>query len=179
VVSTSFLTGCERGHESLPTLESALEALRYGDLDRFVELHVEASEASVYCAEPAMKRLWEKAGTVAESGRCGGLDGVDGESLDETPDELRFLLQVVRFRCENPNGTCAAYGATALRDGASRSPLVTGTISGWEVRKHLGDDAQAVAYVDITVDGDVMHRAVKLRRVGESWRIASGLLEAP
>jgi hypothetical protein len=170
--------GCDTKHESEETLEAALEAVKYQDVDGLKRVHVEASEGSVYCAEDAMQRLWEKAGGVAKSGRCASLDEVSASEVDSAPDELRFLLQVVRFRCERPNATCSEYGGSALAEGARTSSLWQGNVESWTVRKRIGDDSQAVVYVDILVNGETVNRSVKLRRHKESWRVVSGLLEA-
>ncbi len=172
--------GCDTTptHESEKTLSAALQAVQYRDVDGVVNNHVESTDLSVYCTDGPMSRLWEKAGSVAEGGRCATIDEVSAEELDSAPDELRFLLQVVRFRCEGPNRTCADYGARAIADGAQASPLWAAPMKGWTVKKYLGDESRAVAYVDVELETGVVHRAIKLRRYGEGWRIETGLLDS-
>lgn len=172
------LVGCEREpkHPAAPTLEAALEALRYGDDAGLKRVHIEATKASVYCVEEPMQRLWDKAGDVADGGRCERLDEISNEEIDSAPDELRFLLQVVRFRCEKPKAACEDYGERTLSDALETSELSQASITGWKVQKFLGDDGSAVAYVDVQTEVGVIPRAVKLRKVGEVWLVVSGLL---
>lgn len=179
VAAVIALSACDSApaHPSEPTLVAALQAVQYGDASGFTRLHVESTDGSVYCTEKPMQRLWERAGDVAEADRCANLEAVTGDELEEAPDQLRFLLQVVRFRCESPVATCRDYGARALQDGLTASTLWSARPTGWTLRKFIGDDDNAVAYVDIETAGQTLHRAVRMTRQDGEWRVRSGLLE--
>ncbi len=168
-----LLLGCESAHASSEVAHSFVEALRYGDRVGLYAAHVESTDQSEWCRHE-FKNLLAKARSEVEPEDCGELRAMSNADLVELPDELRLAVQVSRWTCENPAGSCRDYSRSVFEHALDGHPLVVNKPGGATIRRIVGDESHAAAYVDITTDSGVQHVTLQMKHVGSGWRVAGG-----
>lgn len=175
ILAIAVLCGCEQSHPANPDLQAFLDALEFGDRETLFELHLDSTTSSDWCTEKFRAIIVKAQGTRSD-GDCAQIRALGESDLEQMRDELRLAVQVTAFACERPSGDCVDYGRRVFEETAATSALLVTPPASREVRRLFGDDDRAVAYVDFVLpDTSQLHRVLELRRVGERWRVTSGL----
>jgi len=171
-----LLGACDSDHAARPDLDSFLDALEFGDVDRLFELHVDSTTFSTWCTAE-FRAIIEKAQKRRDDEECARLGEIGASDLDAMADELRLAVQVAAFACQQPRGTCTEYGERVFRQAVAERGITARRPASHKVRRLFGDESKAAAYVELTfADGATEQRILEMRRLGNRWRVDKGLL---
>lgn len=173
VVFILLLIGCERQHPATPTVEKFAGAVQYQDVERAWSLHVLSTDASQYCADSFVRVISAVKEKASDAG-CEEARALTDPELEGLPTEARLIAQVTRTVCEDPTIDCTGYSRRVFESQWD----AMGEIDSLEVKKVLGDEANAAAYVDMKSGKNVEHRTIKLVTAGEDWRVESGFFKS-
>ena len=167
--------GCDGAHPATATSKQFADGLAYGDRDAVFNAHIESTSQTEYC-RPQFRNLLSHAAETSTPQRCDELLALDAAALDQMPDELRLAAQVGAWTCGNPRGACEDYARTVFLQAIARHPHIAEKPKAAAVREVSGDEQRATAYLDVTKpSGEIDRMAIKLKLVGEGWRIESGV----
>ena len=168
------LGGCEAEHESRNVVDQFALALQYGDIAGMFAAHVDSTQQGEFCRK-SFRDLLDRSRELSAEG-CEQVRSLTSGNK-EMPDELALAVQTGRWACEHPKGTCVDYARTVFEQAVAASDLSAEPLSSVRVRQLNGDATSAVAYVDAeTKSGVTHHRTLRLKLVGEGWRVAGGFL---
>ncbi|MFP4600127.1 MAG: hypothetical protein ACOC9W_00215 [Persicimonas sp.] len=177
--------GCKRESAPHPAQEPAeafLDALKYGDLDRAADRHIDATSEGFYCGSEKFERALQKAKEARSQAECERVEKLGEAQLGELEPEARFIVQLVRFACEEPESGCADYGRRVVEsrlnqlarsDSASRW-----AVADYRIQRVLGGDGEAVVYVDLFSKADAAratHATIGMREIGGEWVVTEPL----
>ncbi len=177
--------GCKRQSAPHPAQEPAeafLDALKYGDFDTAADHHIDGTSEGFYCGSEKFERALQKAKEARSEAECERVEKLGEAQLGELEPEARFIVQLVRFACEQPEAGCADYGQRVVEshlnqlarsDGASRW-----AVADFRIQRVLGGDEEAVVYVDLFSKADAArasHATIGMRKVGDKWVVAEPL----
>jgi hypothetical protein len=199
LVITSALVGCDESQDSPPrqgerAQESAretaahpaakaaqrfLRAIQYSDTRTAAETHVESTHEGFYCQSDEFQRVFSAAKKRAGEESCADAQALSNAALARLDDRARLAAQMLKVVCEEPEATCADYSRRVLEAQRDRWATWTQTLQRFEIQRTLGDDGEAVVYVDIYAvpRGDPEHRTLRMHNISDDWYVADPLLE--
>jgi len=149
-----------------------MNAVQYDDDERAFAGHVLSTDSSPYCID-SFARVLSKVKENATDAGCEEARALTGEEIQGLDDEARLIAQMTRTVCEDPTIDCIGYSQRVFETMWSEKPELVS----FELKKVLGDETQAAAYVDLETSEGIDHRTVKLIRVGQAWKIESGFFK--
>jgi hypothetical protein len=159
-----------------------LDALKYGDAKQAAALRLESTGQGFYCQSDKFTDVLEMARAKRSEAECARLSEAKDERLDELSAEARLLVQIVRFSCQHPDGDCADYGQRVLRSHLA-AEFEASTFrwrgGGWTIRKVMGDDAEAVVYVDLRAadSQEAAFETLRMKRINDQWFVAESFAD--
>lgn len=177
IIAAGSFVGCDREHDATPALREFLDALQYGNVDGAYSRHIDSTAQSAWCSPPFQAAL-RKAQTEPDKQECVRVRSMTTSDLDSLPDEVRLAVQIAGWACENPDGSCQDYAGAVFRQSVADHPLVTSKPRSYTIRRMFGEDARAVAYVDLVLsDGATEHRTFELQKIESIWHVSKGFLQ--
>lgn len=175
----ALCAGCKDNGAEHPAADRArdfLEAVQYGDFESAAAMHIDGTERGFYCASQAFDASADEARRAATDEECERLEQLGSGDFERFEPEARLLVQMVRFYCEEPDGDCRDYGRRVLESHLRAVEHSEGptpwSFEEFELKKVVGDDDEAVAYLDLHGGADAQrptHETLTLRRVDGQW----------
>jgi hypothetical protein len=169
-------------HPAEPRAAEFLDALKYGDADRAAALHIESTANGFYCGSDRFAEVLEMARVKRSDAECARLAEAGDERLAELNAEARLLVQIVRFSCEYPKGDCAAYGEKVFKSHLAAEldrPSFHWRSGDWSIRKVMGDDNEAIVYVDLrpSQGKKAAFETLSMKRIDGQWYVAESFAD--
>ena len=203
VASAAALWGAAcsaREHPAQQTASRFAQALKYADDQALFSLHVESSPQGTYCVSPQWARLRDGALKRADPTTCAQAraltralaqqpdeptDEPTGEPTDDPQDDssedaqLALMSQLMRFVCEQPQGSCRDYAQAVFLSELRRAPLYPHRPKAITLQQLLERGDEAVVYLDLDYAPPLglQPRLLRLRRTPQGWLVTSSLSE--
>ncbi len=167
--------GCTPGPErdAREATTRYLEAWRFKDVQALYDAHAESSARGTYCTSSAFATLHDRVKRTSSPQACAEARaaGTDPKELDP---ETALLLQVVRFVCEEPEGTCRDYQRRVFDAALDASPAWSGALERAEVDSVDATESTARARVVLhhTCCEAPTRTTLTLERAPTGWRVA-------
>jgi hypothetical protein len=185
--------GCDRGEpvgeaagtDTGPTAverraRAFLKAVQYRDVERAFDQHLEQTDQGVYCASDGFQKVLERTRDEKTEKDCEDARKMSPQARAALEDDAELLVQILRFACEQPEGTCRDYARQVFTSQLPRTDFWRG-LENFEIREVHREGASATAYVDYWTgaksEASLQRRALKLRRVDGDWVVATSFGE--
>lgn len=167
----------EPSHPAVKVVESYLEAVQYRDVERAWNHHVESTERGLYCSSDAFEKVLERTREEKTERDCRDVRKVGPERRASLEEDAVLLLQILRFTCEHPEGTCRDYAREVFTTQLPKSKIWEQT-GEYRIRRVEADDEETNVYVDLwrgeAAEAEIHRQNVELIRHDDRWVVTTG-----
>jgi len=137
----------EPSHPAARAASTFMEAVQYRDVDGAWERHLESTEQGIYCSSESFRTILDRTRDEKTETDCEDVRNFGPERRAELKQDAEFLVQILRFVCEMPEGTCVDYARKVFESQVPRSEFWAG-VANYEIAKVRADGEEADVYVE-------------------------------
>ncbi len=171
-----LLASCEK--PAHPVEEKAaliLDAIKFGDTDTLIKHHIESTPQAVFCTAE-FERTLKKVEAINNAQNCKAVKSISESEFNALPDEEKLVTRIARFVCENKEKTCHSFSKEIYKQSLENVGWV-GQVKGYKIKRTLGDEGDAVVYVEYAGAFGVRTGVLKFKKISSNWFLVTGLLD--
>lgn len=137
----------EPNHPAARAASAFLEAVQYRDVEGAWERHVESTQRGVYCSSESFQKILERTREEKTETDCEDVRDFGPERRAALKQDAEFLVQILRFTCEMPEGTCVDYARKVFQSQFPKTDFWAG-VANYSIAKVRTDEEEADIYVE-------------------------------
>lgn len=153
-----------------------LEAVQYRDVEGAWEHHLESTKGGVYCSSEAFQKVLARTKKEKTERDCRDVQKFGPRRRADLKEDEELLVQILRFTCEMPDGTCIDYARKVFETQMPKSEFWA-RVANFEIAKVRAEDAEADVYVDYwrgeRQAAEVHRRTLEMVRHEGKWYVSN------